>query len=265
MILIKSCDIRALCRGYNGLNDFEKHGYEGPPDGLSGDVNLLFACKTIAKEASVTLYSNNTFWLYHTSNEKIHEWLVKIGERNRHMIRSLRIDFAYGVRYASHFGSVHNLMAATVAIIPNPFYPSMCKLLKDYELKTVEIITSTLACLSQGHHLTSFQLRLPGRNGGLLPEELMREDIARFFFFYEVFGKYDVVRNALLLLGHVRYLNIGPVTDICQLEAIGNHLKVNELYAFGPQLKVEDIEAKCWVRHANKEGEAEYKRHLDYS
>jgi hypothetical protein len=225
---------------------------------------LLFACKTIAKEASVTLYSKNTFWLYHTSNKKIREWLVKIGERNRQLIRSLRIDFAYGVRYASYFGSVPDLIAATLAIAANPFYPGICKLLKDYELRTVKTITSTLAFLSQDHRLTSFQLRLPGRNGGLLPEDFMVEDIARFFFFGEMFGKYDVVRNALLLLGHVRYLSVGPVTDICQLEAIGKHLKANELYAFGPQLKVEDIEAECWVPHANKEGDVGYKRYLNY-
>jgi hypothetical protein len=263
-IFIKSSDIRALCRGYNGHYDLEKHGFESPPHGLGRDVNLLFVCKTIAEEASAILYSKNTFWLYDTSNEKIREWLVKIGERNRQLLRSLRIDFAYGVRYASYFGSVQDLIKATLAIVPNPLYSGMCKLLEDYELRTIEIITSTLACLSQGHHLTSFQLRLPGRNGGLLPDELMVEDIARFFFYYEAFEKYAVVRNSLYVLGHIKCLSVGPVADMSQLEAIGNHLKVDELYTFGPQLQVEDIKVKGWILHTN-EGDVEYKRHFNYS
>lgn len=240
-VFIKAGDIRGLSRAYNGCNDLNKHGFRCPPDGLSKDMNLLLVSRSVTEEASAALYSKNTFWLYHTANEKILEWLVRIGQRNRQLLRSLRIDFAYGVEHASFFGSVQDLMITTLAVDAslNPFYHGICELLERFELQTVESITSTLACLSQGQNLNSFQLRLPGRNGGRLSDELLDKDIAGFFFLREVFERHKKVRDALLLLGHVRCLSVGPVTDIGELEAIGRHLKVDELYTLRSSLQYE--------------------------
>jgi hypothetical protein len=173
----------------------------------------------------------------------------------------------YRVQFALYFRSVQDLMAAMLAIPPNlnPFYPGICELLEGYEQQTIKNSTSTLACFSQGQRLTSLRLRLPDRNGGQLPEELMEEDIARFFSAREVFEKNAIVRDALLSLGHVRCFSVGPITGVCQLEAIGKYLKVDELYTIGLHLRYEDNEAKGWVVHMNEEGNVEYKKDFDYS
>ena len=73
---------------------------------------ILRVCRTIHNEAVPVFYGQNVIRLYAEDNNDIFYWLLDIGEKNRHAIRYLEINWAYGVSIQSGRENIHRLLEA---------------------------------------------------------------------------------------------------------------------------------------------------------
>lgn len=232
-----------FCQQYNPigvgpkLNDFEPHD-----SNLRQGLGLIRACKTTAREATDTLYSRSCFWLYHDDDNRILDWLKRIGSENRLCLRYLRIDYAYGKQKPM----IPDLPTDEISRCwPEPLDDDLDFCSSDAlslsgeksTLHAVQEVESVIQLLGQNYQLSRLELVLPYGYVRRVTKEDFDKDYIQLCHMRpnKILLVVFFCRFPQLLkdLTGINTLAIGPIGDLDSMESIARRIGVTNLMTFG--------------------------------
>jgi hypothetical protein len=203
-------------------------------------TGFLLVCRQVSREACAVLYGSNHFHLFSNFSEEIMSFLEKIGEKNRRTIRSLKIDWVYGVRECTDAGGVlgiiETLDETRVAACDgaNPFWHDIFGTLLKYKAETIHHIRLTLELLARGHDLKELALIIPGRDAAELRVDRYEEDTKRErydmkYFGWELLHHHREIQLALESIRGLEKLSVGHTVCLGKMEQIARKMGVTDL------------------------------------
>jgi hypothetical protein len=204
-------------------------------------TGFLRVSRQVSREVCVVLYGSNRFHLFSTSSQEITDFLEKIGERNRRSIRSLKIDWVYGVLECTERGGVSGIIdtldetRSAACEGANPFWHDIFGTLLKYKAETTHHIRLTLELLASCHGLRELTLVIPGRDGAKVRVDRYEEDTKKERYDMKYFG-WELLHHhkelQLALEGIPRgleSLSIGHTVCLGKMEQIARRIGVKDL------------------------------------
>lgn len=225
---------------------------------------VLFArAKRQAREATDTLYSRNCFWLYHDDDNRILDWLKRIGSENRLCLRYLRIDYAYG----NQKPLIPDLPTDEIRRCwPEPLEDDLDFCSSDVlslsgeksTLHAVQEVESVIQLLGQNYQLSRLELVLPYGYVRLVTKEDFDKDHIQWCHMHP-----DKILLVVLFCGFpqllkdligINTLAIGPIGGLDGMESIARRIGVTKLMTFGwtgyvhleTEQQINQAKAKGW-------------------
>jgi hypothetical protein len=204
-------------------------------------TGFLRVSRQVSQEVCAVLYGTNNFHLFSTSSQEITGFLEKIGERNRRSIRSLKIDWVYGVIECTEGGGVSGIIDTldetreAACEGANPFWHDIFGILLKYKAETIRHIRLTLELLASCHGLRELTLVIPGRDGAKVRVDRFEEDTKKERYDMKYFG-WELLHHhkelQLALEGIPRgleSLSIGHTVCLGKMEQIARRVGVKDL------------------------------------
>ena len=198
---------------------------------------FLRTCRLINGEATPVFYGMNKIILYAEDNNDIFYWLLDIGERHRHAIRHLEIDWAYGVTMESGRKNIYDILQRIQDMEDSKEgeiqkrRQQLIQAAQGFEKKIVSLMVRTLRLVATIRSLVDFGVYMPGEDGGDI-WDLHNENL---YFAKEVFSNstsniHDCIQETLQRMAGLKTLTIGYTKDNVLAERIARVIGVRQLF-----------------------------------
>lgn len=219
---------------------------------------FLRTCSLINREATPVFYGMNKIILYAEDNNDIFYWLLDIGERHRHAIRHLEIDWAYGVSVESGRKNIYDILRRIQEMEDSKEEEiekrrqQLIHAAQGLERKIVSLMVRTLRLVATIHSLVNLAVYVPGEDWGDI-WDLHNENL---YFAKEIFSNpttniHDCIQETLQRMAGLKTLTIGYTKDKVLAERVARVMGVRQLFIQtcpeGTSLALNSEERAIWL------------------